>query len=222
MGLLPVKTPTYIKRAFPRLMWDYSTEERALYLTFDDGPTPGVTDWTLDLLDQYEAKGTFFCIGKNIELHPDLYRRILVEGHGVGNHTYNHLNGWKTKTGEYLANIEQARRVMQAAIPESLGETVESGLFRPPYGKIRPIQADLLMQAGYQIVMWSVVAKDWDQSLPRAKCLDHVIKNAKSGDIVVLHDSVKASEQLKFVLPAVLDYFSERGYVFKRIPGSVR
>ena len=207
MNLTPVTTPKLAKSLFPDLIWDLPSKEKVIYLTFDDGPTPVITDWTLDVLKQYNAKATFFCIGKNVDEHPTIFKRILNEGHSIGNHTHNHLKGWKTSTKKYLNNIENSQLL-----------THNSKLFRPPYGQIKPKQAKRLIQLGYKIIMWKVLSMDWEHSISKEKCFENVINNTSSGDIVVFHDSVKAVKNMQYALPKVLEYFSEKGFEFKRIP----
>ena len=231
MNLTPVTTPKIAKALFPNLIWDLPSKEKVIYLTFDDGPTPTITDWTLDVLKQYHAKATFFCIGKNINENSSIFKRILVEGHSVGNHTHNHLKGWKTNANDYLKDIAKAQKLMsdacivmndecrvQSDIENSQLLTHNSKLFRPPYGQIKPKQATQLIKSGYKIIMWTVLAIDWDQSISKEKCLENVVNKATSGDIVVFHDSIKASKNLRYALPKVLAYFSEREFKFKRIP----
>lgn len=205
MKIIPAKTPGFVKSLFPNFTWHIETEEKVLYLTFDDGPTPEVTDWVLKTLNQYHAKATFFCIGNNITKHPDVYSRVIKEGHSVGNHTHNHLKGWKVKTKHYLADVELA------------SEVINSQLFRPPYGKFKTKQSKQLIKSGYQIVMWDVLSFDWDAKTSQEACLKNVIGTAKEGSIVVFHDSHKAWENLSYVLPRVLDYYSEKGYTFKAL-----
>ncbi|MBN4085109.1 polysaccharide deacetylase family protein [Flavobacteriaceae bacterium AH-315-B10] len=226
MNLTPVTTPKLAKSFFPDLVWDLPSKEKVLYLTFDDGPTPIVTDWTLDVLKQYNAKATFFCIGKNVEEHPTIFKRIVSENHSVGNHTYNHLKGWKINTKNYLKDIEEAQEVLNNQIPNSKYQELEIknrqskivNLFRPPYGQIRPKQAKHLINLGYKVIMWNVLAKDWDASITEKKCFENVVSNASSGDIIVFHDSIKAKKNLQYALPRVLEYYSEKGFKFKRIP----
>lgn len=213
MNITPVTVPKIIKRLFPNFIWDISTQDKELFLTFDDGPTPIITDWVLDCLKDFNAKATFFCIGKNIELYPKIYYRILKENHGIGNHTFNHLNGWKTKTSKYIKDIEDIR---------ASTNSVRSYLFRPPYGRITPRQSKLLRNNNFKIIMWSVLSLDWDESVSNTRCLDYVIKNSKSGSIIVFHDSEKAVRNMKYALPAMLDYFSKKGYCFKSIPESIQ
>ena len=199
------KTPSIVKSIFPAALWSVNTSEKELYLTFDDGPTPGVTDWVLDLLKEYNALGTFFCIGKNVVLNKTLYDRLIEEGHRVGNHTYDHLNSWKQSKGDYVSNIE------------SCSEQVDSKLFRPPYGKLQPGHYRAIKQ-DYKIVLWDVLSGDFDTRIDGKKCSDNVIKNAEKGSIIVFHDSVKAFERLKVALPATLEHFSKLGFDFKPLP----
>ncbi|HMU45267.1 MAG TPA: polysaccharide deacetylase family protein [Chitinophagaceae bacterium] len=198
-----VKTPWWLKKLFPHRLWSINTKEKTIYLTFDDGPHTSATNFVLDELRKFNAKATFFCIGKNVTANPTLYDQIIKEGHSVGNHTYNHLNGWQTDTSKYFSDIESAASV------------INSDLFRPPYGRIRSSQAGLLGK--YRIVMWDVLSGDFDEQLPKEKCLNNVIKNVMPGSVVVFHDSEKAFEKLTFVLPKVLEYFTEKGFRFRRI-----
>lgn len=211
MNFTPVKTSKFIQRVFPKLTWEYPSEEKALYLTFDDGPTPKITDWTLDILNEYNAKATFFCIGKNAEAHPKLFKRIIYEGHSIGNHTYNHDKGWKIKTKDYIKSIKKTTTVFKSF-------ELNSKLFRPPYGQIKPNQANQLLKKDYNIIMWSILSIDWNMKTTREACLNNVINNATSGDIIVFHDSIKASENMMYALPRVLEHYIKLGYTFKRIP----
>jgi peptidoglycan/xylan/chitin deacetylase (PgdA/CDA1 family) len=178
-----------------------------LYLTFDDGPHPVATPFVLDTLRTYGAKASFFCIGKNVQEHPHIYRRILEEGHRAGNHTQNHVNGWKTPDTVYLDNVSQAAR------------SIDSDLFRPPYGRIGGLQASILSKPpfGYKIIMWDVLSADFDRKLSGERCSRNVIRHARSGSIVVFHDSEKALPRLQAALPVVLGHFHERGYRFEAL-----
>jgi peptidoglycan/xylan/chitin deacetylase (PgdA/CDA1 family) len=207
-----VKTPWWLKKLYPRCIWDIAVKEKIIYLTFDDGPHPVVTPFVLDTLKQYNAKATFFCIGKNVVAHADIYRRVLDEGHRVGNHTFNHLNGWKVSDELYLKNILEA------------GRYIDSSLFRPPYGKITRFQVKLLtgirnspVNSNFKIIMWDVLSGDFDVSLSAETCSLNVIKNAAPGSVVVFHDSEKAFPRLKEALPKALQYLSEKGYKFEAI-----
>lgn len=206
MKFTPIKTPSLLKRVFPNMVWSIATKEKIIYLTFDDGPTPEITDWTLNLLKQYKAEATFFCIGKNVEEHPEIFKRILQHGHGIGNHTHNHLKGWKSSTKDYIKNTNTASHL------------IKSNLFRPPYGRITPQQSKAISKKGFQIIMWTILSLDWDKTITKEKCANNVIKNASSGDIIVFHDSLKASRNMQYTLPKVLEYFSNKGFKFKRIP----
>ena len=209
MNFIPVKSPWIFKRLFPNYVWDIPTNDKVLYLTFDDGPTPKITDWTLDVLKEYNAKATFFCIGNNIEKHPVIFERIATEGHAIGNHTFNHPKGWKTPIEAYLNEVSKTQRLM---------DSKSQKLFRPPYGQITKSQGRSLIAEGYKIIMWDVLAFDWKDSISKEQCYQNVITKATPGSIIVFHDSIKASERMQFALPKVLDYFSEKGYEFRRIP----
>ncbi|MCB0400811.1 MAG: polysaccharide deacetylase family protein [Flavobacteriales bacterium] len=203
--MVVAKTPGIIKALYSQLTWELLNQENKIYLTFDDGPTPDVTPWVLDLLRKHHIKATFFCLGKNVEAHPEIYQQILEEGHTVGNHTYDHPSGWKTEKEQYLQNISRAAVL------------IESGLFRPPYGRITKAQAKQLKEQ-YHIIMWNVLSGDYDPKVTAGKCLENVIKNTESGSIIVFHDSVKASAKLKTVLPEAIDILMKKGFIFDQIP----
>lgn len=207
------KTPNIIQSIFSDFTWRIATDKKEIYLTFDDGPIPEITSWVLNTLDDYHAKATFFCVGDNIKKHPEVFQNILNNDHAIGNHTYNHLNGWTTKTKHYLDNVEKAAN----AIQNSKLKTQNSILFRPPYGKIKTPQRKALQKKGYQIIMWDVLSGDFDPNMGKEKCLQNVIKNTDRGSIIVLHDSKKTFEKLQYVLPKILKYFSEKGFEFKKI-----
>lgn len=212
MDFTPVKIPKLITKALSKLVWHLPSKEKVIYLTFDDGPTPIITDWTLDALKAYNAKATFFCIGDNIEKYPEIFNRINEEQHAIGNHTFNHLKGWKTKTKRYIDNTLKAQKSIDNH------NIKNSYLFRPPHGRMKPKQAKELQQLGYKIIMWNVLSKDWDKNISKEQCLKNVIENTTSGDIVVFHDSIKASRNMQYTLPKVLEYFSKKGFAFRRIP----
>jgi len=197
-----VKTPKALKNSFPSLVWNKTPLEKVLYLTFDDGPTPDITEWVLDTLKKYNAKGTFFLVGENVLQHPDIVQKIIADKHEVGNHTFNHLNGWKTKTSTYLQNVKLCKDVLKTE------------LFRPPYGRIKNTQLKKLKQ-DYKIIMWDILSGDFDAKISPEKCAENVIKNSEQGSIVVFHDSLKAFNNLKIALPKVLEHFSDLGYQFK-------
>ena len=200
-----VKTSIFIKKIFFRHIWSIPNKEKAVYLTFDDGPTPEITEWVLAELKKHEAKATFFCIGNNIEKHPSIFSKILQEGHAIGNHTFNHLNGWKTDKTAYVQNALQCAKAIEAF-------AYKSKLFRPPYGKIKPSQAKALRDKGYQVIMWDVLSADFDQQISPEQCLENVMRNVGSGSIIVFHDSVKAYENLKYVLPKTLSFLVQNKY----------
>ena len=208
-----VKTPNFIKRLFQNLTWEINTSKKVIYLTFDDGPTPKITNWVLSELEKYNAKATFFCIGKNILNHPDVFENIVTKGHAVGNHTNNHINSWKKQAKLYIENVNQAQKI----IDPILNSTNSVKLFRPPYGKLTLSVTKKLLKEDYKIIMWDVLSGDFDQSISKEKCLKNVIKNTTSGSIIVFHDSVKASGKLQFSLPKILDHFSEKGFSFEII-----
>lgn len=213
MSLVPVKTPLLAKKMFPDYIWDSPTHDKVIYLTFDDGPTPGITEWTLNILDRYNAKATFFCIGKNIKGYPDIFQQTINRGHTVGNHTFNHVKGWKTKLEDYLKDIEETQKLIDSYCLKK--KSTASDFFRPPYGQIKPQQAKKLMAIGYQIIMWDVLSFDWDKHVPREKCFENIKEHVTNGSIIVFHDSVKASKNMMYALPKVLDYYSKQGYTFK-------
>ena len=203
-----VKTNRLIKKVFSNLVWDIPNSDKKIYLTFDDGPIPEVTEWVLDLLKSEDIKATFFCIGDNIKKHPEVYKRILTEEHQTGNHTFNHLNGWKTETNQYIDNFKSCET-------EHLKlNTEHSFLFRPPYGKIKPSQSKAIRQLGYKIIMWDVLSYDFDSTISVEKCLENVISNTEQGSIIVFHDSLKAEKNLKYALPKAIQILKNKGFVF--------
>lgn len=198
------KTPKILKKTYPKYIWDFHSLTTTLHLTFDDGPTPGVTNLVLDELKKYNAKATFFCIGKNVEQFPELFQRIIDEGHAVGNHTYSHINGWSVKTYTYLKDVVKCKAIF------------ESTLFRPAYGKITRFQAKALMNT-FEIIMWDVLSSDFDENCTPEKCLHNVLTHSKKGSIIVFHDSIKAEKNLIYTLPKVLEHFTQQGFQFKAI-----
>lgn len=212
MNSIFIKIPKWIQHTFKNQVWSIPTKQKEIYLTFDDGPTPEITEWVLHQLELYNAKATFFCIGKNIVQNPGIFKKIISKGHSIGNHTHNHLQGWKTKNDDYSANISLTEEVLK-----NYNLPNRSKLFRPPYGKIKPSQAKRLLAKGYSIIMWEVLSADFDKKITKEKCFQNVQKNTTNGSVIVFHDSLKASEKLKFVLPKTLEYYSRKGYLFKAI-----
>ena len=205
------KTNRFVKYIFPNYIWDIPNSENKVFLTFDDGPTPEITEWVLSELTKHNAKATFFCIGNNIEKHPEIFQKIVQEKHTIGNHTFNHLKGWKTPVKEYIENAT----LCQSAISnlQSSGVT----LFRPPYGKIKSSQAKILQKLGYKIIMWDVLSYDFDSTVTREKCLGTILKNVTSGSIIVFHDSKKAAQNLQYALPKTLAFLKEKGFICAKI-----
>lgn len=202
-----VHIPRWFQRLLPWFWWRLSANAPpTLYLTFDDGPTPEITAEVLKMLAPYKAQATFFCLGKNVDAHPHLYREIIDKGHAVGNHTYSHANGWQTNLHSYLEEAARAKRCIQSA------------LFRPPYGRILPHQAWALRKKGYRIVMFDVLSGDFDISLNGQQCAQNVIEHARPGSIVLFHDSVKAWPRLQKCLPQILEHFAREGYCFAHLP----
>ncbi|WP_116127254.1 polysaccharide deacetylase family protein [Lewinella sp. IMCC34183] len=198
-----IKTPRVIQRLFPTFHWrvDQPGDSPTLYLTFDDGPIPQVTPWVLEQLAKYDAKATFFCVGNNVRRHPEVLRQTLDAGHVVGNHTTHHLDGWKTDNVPYFHDVRHC------------AVQLKTTLFRPPYGRLKPSQVQFL-QRHYEIVMWDVLSGDFDPELTPEDCYDNVVDNAGPGSIVVLHDSLKSEENLRNILPRLLEHYSALGYSF--------
>ena len=200
-----IKTPLLLKKLYPNhLIWNKSREDKSIFLTFDDGPIPIVTPWVLKTLKKFNAKATFFCIGDNIIKHPIIFERLKTEGHSIGNHTFNHLKGWKTDNETYVANTLKCQKLTQ------------TNLFRPPFGRIKKSQiSDLKYQiSNLKIIMWDVLSGDFDVNLSPEKCYQNVIENTENGSIIVFHDSLKAFDRLKYALPKTIQYLSDKGYQF--------
>jgi len=205
-----IKTPWIVKKIFSQYTWSFNGGNNEVYLTFDDGPHLTITPWVLEELKKHGAKATFFCIGKNVAQHQAIYQRILNEGHAVGNHTQNHLNGWKAPAGRYLADVKEA------------SVHIDSNLFRPPYGRITMKQSSGLSEAmgkKVKVIMWDVLSGDFDRSIKPERCLENVIKNTISGSVIVFHDSEKAFCNLLYVLPEVLIYLKSKGLKCASIDG---
>ncbi|MBI4947237.1 MAG: polysaccharide deacetylase family protein [Bacteroidetes bacterium] len=208
--------PNWLMRKFySSAIWRVPTKEKKIFLTFDDGPIPEITPWVLSTLKEYKAKATFFCVGANIEKYPEIFRQIISEEHSIGNHTCNHLNGWKTKTKEYLKNVEKCEKSLQ--FNNSRQETGNRKLlFRPPYGKMKRSQFSIL-NSQFSIIMWDVLSGDFDQTISEEKCLKNVLTKTRAGSIVVFHDSLKAKKNLFFVLPKMLSELNDKGHSFETL-----
>jgi peptidoglycan/xylan/chitin deacetylase (PgdA/CDA1 family) len=202
--MIIARIPRVLSRAIKSLTWEIPTAEKVVYLTFDDGPTPEVTKWVLAKLDQFKAKATFFCLGKNVEAHPDLYDEIRERGHGVGNHSYSHMKGFRTSVEAYKEDADRASTL------------IDSKLFRPPYGRILPGQVKKLSQS-YTVIMWTVLSVDYNPKVSSEQVVRNVLQNVRPGSIIVFHDSLKASKNLYAALPVVLEYLKDNGYKMESI-----
>lgn len=198
------RTPFVLPFIYPSLLWKVDTTEKDIFLTFDDGPVPGPTEFVLDTLRSFNIRATFFCIGDNIQKHPGVFTKVIEAGHTVGNHTFNHMNGWRSSPSLYHENI----RLCEDLLPSKR-------LFRPPFGRIKNSQVSLLDD--YKIVMWDVLTFDYDRSLNSDKCLEGSLKAVRPGSIIVFHDSIKAERNLTYVLPKFIDACLSRGYSFKAL-----
>lgn len=204
------RTPFFLPRFYPSLLWRVPTGNNELYLTFDDGPVPGPTEFVLDQLNKFNAKATFFCIGDNVRKHPDVFEKVLTHGHAIGNHTYNHLKGWSTSLQKYVDNVKQCE--LQIANHNYKSADV----FRPPYGRITGSQIEALKRQ-YRIVMWDVLTHDYSKNISRENCFRGSVKATRPGSIIVFHDSLKAERNLTHVLPKFLEHFSGLGFDFKAL-----
>lgn len=214
-----VKTNRFIKWLFCSQIWSIPNKENRIYLTFDDGPTPKITPWVLDFLKENNIKATFFCIGKNIKENKEIFRRIIEEGHAIGNHTNNHINGWKKSKKEYLSNVALCENLIEenSQIINQPIETfnLKSKLFRPPYGKVTISQSRSLRKLGYKIIMWDILTADFDNKITQEECLNNAIEKVESGSIIIFHDSVKAHKNLHYALPKAIQYYKEKGFKFE-------
>lgn len=201
-----IKVPTFIKRIFPDLIWSFSnsSQRREVFLTFDDGPTPEITEWILKTLSNYDAKATFFCLGKNVEMHPELAQKIIDEGHALANHTYSHQKGFSMSVERYIQDVDLA------------DEYIHSNLFRPPYGHITPSQARRLSER-YKVIMWDILSRDYSSVVSPESCAKTVLKHTKPGAIVVFHDSQKSFRNMSYALPILLEHLKEKGIKCKKI-----
>jgi peptidoglycan/xylan/chitin deacetylase (PgdA/CDA1 family) len=202
---IPARIPFWIKWIYPSFIWQMPAIENTLYLTFDDGPHPTITPLVLNLLAQYNAKATFFCIGDRVKRYPEIIERIVAEGHSIGNHTQHHLNGWNNSNSVYIEDVYQASSL------------IASTLFRPPYGRIKRKQAKILELEGYKVIMWTILSADYDHSLNKEECASRVTSHIDNGNIYLFHDSDKGEERMLYALPMLLKQATAKGFLFKRI-----
>lgn len=195
--------PRWFQRLQPQFTWSVPNARGTIYLTFDDGPTLGVTDWVLDELRRAGARATFFCIGHNAERYPDLLERIVREGHAVGNHTYSHITGYGKTAASYMKDVELAGAVLG-----------ESRLFRPPYGRVSAAEVRALRALGYDIILWSRLSMDYSNRVSAWDVLRFATEGVRSGDILAFHDSYKAEQKLRYALPRALETLRARGFGF--------
>lgn len=205
------KTPKIIQRILPSFHWRINRNEKTIYPTFDDGPIPDLTHEILSILDDFEAKATFFCVGDNIKKYPEVFKSILNNGHSIGNHTFNHLKAWNTNNDDYLYNVQLCQQQIENHVIQ------DKKLFRFPYGQFNLSLARKLKKAGYDLIMWDVLSKDYNISISSTRILEKSIKNSQNGSIIVFHDNLKAKEKIMQFLPLYLKHFSDIGYKFKKL-----
>lgn len=196
--------PVFFRGVYRKVTWRKDNRLKNIYLTFDDGPIPKVTPWVLDILDLYDIKATFFCVGENVWRYPEIYKEILRRGHRTGNHTFNHQRGFFTSTKRYLENVEKAACY------------VKSDLFRPPHGELRSVQYFQLRKK-YQIIQWDVITRDYNPDLTGEQVFGIVKKYARNGSIVVFHDSLKSESNMRYALPKAIEYLLAQGYSFEKL-----
>jgi peptidoglycan/xylan/chitin deacetylase (PgdA/CDA1 family) len=199
---LLIQPRSFLRKIYPNALWKINTDEKVIYLTFDDGPVPGLTEWVLDELKKYNAKATFFCVGANILRHQQVFERIKLEGHRTANHTMHHIKGFKNNVKDYMQEVEQCKKL------------VETNLFRPPYGQLKRSQYNALKERGYKVVFWDVISYDYEK-ISEEHCYDNSVKNTRNGSIVLFHDNVKAEKNLRHVLPLYLKHFANLQFQFK-------
>lgn len=205
-----VKTGWLIKKLFKGYVWNIPNQTKTVYLTFDDGPTPEITEWVLDILRLHNIQATFFCIGNNIKNNPEIFKKVIADGHAIGNHTFNHLNGWRNDNETYFSDLVDCER----EITKGLGVENKIKLFRPPYGRMKTSQARGVRKRGYKIIMWDVLSADFDKTITPEKCLENVIKNTSEGSVIIFHDSIKAFPNLEYALPRVIEYLKKNNFRF--------
>ncbi len=208
------RTPFFLPLIYPQLTWKVAVSEKKIFLTFDDGPIPGPTEFVLEILNKFNARATFFCIGENVRKHPEMLTKIVNQGNVIGNHTFNHLKGWNYSTQEYVNNVALCENQLSSVGIPPPAQGIQP-LFRPPYGRIKRSQIHALNN--YRIIMWDVLTHDYLKSYSPEKCLTGSIKATREGSIVVFHDSIKAERNMKYALPRYIDHFSEKGFSFETL-----
>ena len=203
--IIPALIPRMVTWLFPNRVWQIPTAQKEIFLSFDDGPHPRITPLVLDMLASHGAKASFFCIGDRVKRFPDIYQRIVDEGHAIGNHTFHHLNGWKTNDADYLTNITEAALC------------IDSRLFRPPYGRIKGSQARAIVAKGFKTIMWTVLSGDYDAKLNPAQCANRVLENIEPGFIFLFHDAEKAEKNMLFALEKLLEACKIQGFRCEKI-----
>eukprot|EP00388_Colpodella_angusta_P011481 GDKJ01029364.1.p1 GENE.GDKJ01029364.1~~GDKJ01029364.1.p1 ORF type:complete len:215 (-),score=24.23 GDKJ01029364.1:297-941(-) len=210
------KTNFLMRTLYPDFVWNIKRDEKVIYLTFDDGPIPEITEFVLEELAKFQAKATFFCIGDNVRKHPDVFQKVLEQGHTVGNHTFNHLKGWITEDEHYLKNFKECESILENDFQIKYDSLFTKKKFRPPYGRIKKSQAKVILPS-HEIIMWDVLSGDFSQELSPEKVLKKTIQHTENGSIVLFHDSIKANTNMSYALPRVLSHFSEKGFTFKAL-----
>lgn len=205
-----------MRALYPDFIWNIKRDEKVIYLTFDDGPIPDITEFVLEELAKYQAKATFFCIGDNVRKHPEVFQKIIQQGHAVGNHTFNHLKGWKTEDELYLKNFKECEAILENGFQIKNDSLFTKKKFRPPYGRIKKSQAKTILPS-HEIIMWDVLSGDFSQELSPEKVLKKTMQHTENGSIVLFHDSIKANTNMSYALPRVLSHFSEKGFTFKAL-----
>lgn len=203
---LPVVVPLWMRAFYPNRIWQMPNNHKVIYLSFDDGPHQHITPQVLSMLEDYQAKASFFCVGDNVKKYPEVFSKIIQRGHAVGNHSFHHLNGWKTDKQAYVNDIVKANALIQ------------SNLFRPPYGRLKSNQAKTLISHGYEIVMWTLLSSDYDEQLSKEKCAERLLKKIRPGAIVLFHDSDKAKRNMIYALERLLYEGTRQGYRFEALP----
>jgi peptidoglycan-N-acetylglucosamine deacetylase len=219
------KTNFLMRALYPNVIWRIPSVKKEIFLTFDDGPIPEITEFVLEELEKYQAKATFFCIGGNIEKYPEIFQMVINQQHTIGNHTFNHVRGWDVEDDYYIDNFKKCEEIIVERFSifdvknssiEHQKSNIEHRMFRPPFGRIKRSQAKEILKT-HEIIMWDVLTGDYDQSLSKERVLSKVFQHTEQGSIVLFHDSIKASKNMMYALPRFLEHFSEQGYIFKSL-----